>query len=562
MNKIWQVRDKKYNDVIKQLLYNRGISVDNKSVGDFLDPDFDRDFHDPELLPDFGVAIKRICQAIKSKEKIGIFADYDADGIPGAALLYKTLKVLGCQPVVYIPTRSGGYGFNKSGIDYLISAGGKLIISVDLGIREFELSEYIKKKGCDLIITDHHEPAENPPAGGPKALAVINSKTKFSKYPFRELCGAGVVFKIVQGLSKYYPKIIDERFLKWNLDLVAISTISDVVPLIDENRIIAKFGLKVLRKTKNIGLQKLYSQAKILAEKIDAYTVGFQIGPRINAPGRIDHATGSFEILITDDKKVAENLATHLDEQNQIRQDQMEKIFSEAVKEIEKNDLIKNKIIILFNKHWQKGVIGPVANRIVEKYMRPTILFTSEKSDLSGSARSISGFNIIEALENCKKYLTSFGGHTGAAGVHLKEKNFQKFSENIISFANKNISDELLLAKIMIDLVLDPKRISIGQFKNLEKLEPFGLGNPRPVFLTENLELISHRTVGKENKHLQLRFKYGKSWLKGVIFNHDLDLQLITIGNRYDVVYVPKVNFWNGAHYIDLQIIDIKKHEK
>lgn len=558
MNKIWQVRNKKYDDVIKQLLFNRGISVDNKSIETFLEPDFDKDFHDPSQLPDFEVAIKRICEAVEKKEKIGIFADYDADGIPGAALLYKTFKVLGCQPIVYIPTRSDGYGFNKLGIDYLISAGCKLIISVDLGIREFELCEYTKKKNCDLIITDHHEPAEKIP----KALAVINPKIQSSKYPFCELSGAGVVFKIIQGLSNKYPKVINERFLKWNLDLVAISTISDVVPLVDENRVIAKFGLKVLKKTKNIGLQALYNQAKISTEKLDAHTVGFQIGPRINAPGRIDHATGSFEILVTDNKKEAENLALQLDEKNQKRQDQMEKIFIEASKEIDNNKLTKNKIILLSNKNWQKGVIGPVANRISEKYMRPTILFSLEKSELSGSARSIQGFNIIDALEVCKKYLSSFGGHAGAAGVHLLEKNFQKFFENITVYANKYIPDEMLLPKIIIDLNLGSKRISIGQFRNLEKLEPFGLGNPRPIFLTENLELISRRTVGKEDKHLQLRFKHGNGFVKGVIFNHELNLEEVIVGNQYDLVYIPKVNFWNGSHYIDLQIIDIKKNEK
>ena len=297
MNKVWKLKPKKFDDVVSQLLYNRGILGDKINLADvekFLNPDFAKDFFQPKLLPDFPAAIKRIKMAVDGKEKIGIYADYDADGIPGAALLYKTLQKLGLKPEIYIPTRASGYGFNQAGIDYLIDAGCKLIISVDLGIREVKFARYILGKKVDLIITDHHEPGDELP----KALAVVNPKRADSKYPFRELCGAGVVFKVVQGLAEVYSKIIDEKFLKWNLDLVAISTISDVVPLISENRTIAKFGLLVLRKTNNIGLQELYKVSAIDERKIDAYTVGFQIGPRINAPGRLDHATASFRLLV------------------------------------------------------------------------------------------------------------------------------------------------------------------------------------------------------------------------------------------------------------------------
>jgi len=557
MEKIWEVKEKKYDDVFQQLLYNRGIigdKADSKDLEKFLNPDFEQDFFDPELLPDFSAAIKRIKYAIDNKEKIGIYADYDADGIPGAALLFKALTVLGVSPEVYIPTRMEGYGFNQEGIDHLINLGCKLIISVDLGIRELKFAKYILNKKIDLIITDHHEPDDKLP----EAVAVVNPKRAESKYPFRELCGAGVVFKIIQGLGKIYQKIIDEKFLKWNLDLVAISTISDVVPLISENRIIAKFGLKVLSKTKNIGLQELYKISNIDQNKIDAYTVGFQIGPRINAPGRLDRATESFKLLTTNDINQAYESARHLQLKNEKRQIEMDKIFESASKIIERKNLMSNKIIIIKHSDWQKGIIGPVASRLVEKYSRPVIILSESAELLDGSCRSVSGFNITKALSSAEKYLLGFGGHAGAAGLHLESKNYDQFENSMISYAEKNILADDLKPKLKIDLELQKNKIRISLFKELENLEPFGLGNPRPVFLTSNIKLISHRLVGRDNKHLQLKFSDGTNEIKGVIFNHDVEVKNLSSGLSYDIVYQPGVNFWNGKNWIDLRIIDFK----
>jgi len=561
MGKTWTILPKKFNDVLQQLLYNRGIisqSENDKKIESFLSPNFETDFHDPELLPDFHSAINRISEAIKNNEIIGVYADYDADGIPGAALFFRALSALGCKPLVYIPTRVQGYGFNQSGIDYLIDSGCKLIISVDLGIREIEYAKYLAKKKIDLIITDHHEPGDIVP----NALAVVNPKLESSKYPFRELCGTGVVFKIIQALGKIYPEVITEKFLKWNLDLVAISTISDVVPLVDENRVISYFGLKVLSKTRNIGLQQLYRVAEIDQSKIDAFNVGFQVGPRINAPGRLDHATASFELLVTEDKNKAYELALHLQSKNEKRQEAMDKIFQSATKKIIDLNLNKDNIIIVSDKNWQKGVIGPVASRLVEKFSLPVIVLSEDGDMLDGSCRSISSFDITKALEFCSKYLDGFGGHSGAAGVHLKKANLSKFTDAMIKYAKKNIKDEDLLPKLIIDLELQREKISINLFRSLEKLEPFGLGNSRPIFLTRNLRLISHRLVGKGDKHLQLKFTDGIAEYKGVVFNHDLDMKNISTGSEYDIVYQPGLNFWNGKNWIDLRIIDLKISEK
>lgn len=561
MDKVWQIRETKFDDILMQLLFNRGIIGENGKKSDiekFLAPNFDKDFHLSNTLPGYEPAIERIKKAIENKEKIGIFADYDADGIPGAAFLYKTLVLFNITPEVYIPNRDVGYGFNQKGLDFLIDRGCSLIISIDLGIREFDLAEYLWDKKIDLIITDHHIPDKNLP----KALSVVNPKITNSKYPFSELSGAGVVYKLIWGLRNEYPQIITESFLKWNLDLIAISTISDVVPLIDENRIIAKFGLKVLKKSKNIGLGAIYNQAGIDPEKIDSYVVGFQIGPRINAPGRLEHATISFEVLISDDLTEVKDLASKLEKQNILRQKMMEKILIDVEATIKKNNLLKNKILVLGSKSWNKGVIGPVASNVVEKFCRPVILFSEEKDKFVGSARSISGFNIVKAIDELKEFTLGFGGHAGAAGIQIKKVDFSIFSKKIVQLAEKKISEEDLKPKLKIDLELPKDKINISTFKKILDLEPFGLGNPRPVFITEKIQLLSHRYVGKDEKHLQLIFSAGNRKVKGIVFNHQKSHCSIGSQKFYDIVYAPSLNFWNGKWWPDLQIIDFKESVK
>jgi single-stranded-DNA-specific exonuclease len=561
MNKIWQIKESKFSDILTQLLFNRGIIDDNdknSKIDKFLYPNFDQDFHSPGSLPGYKKAIERIKSAIDNREKVGIYADYDADGIPGAAFLYKTFLLFGIIPEVYIPTREIGYGFNQEGLDHLINKGCQLIISIDLGIKEFDLADYLQEKDIDLIITDHHIPDKKLP----EAISVINPKIPGSRYPFSELSGAGVVFKLVQGLKEEYPKIITDSFLKWNLDLIAISTISDVVPLIDENRIIAKFGLKVLQKSKNIGIRAIYEQAGINPEKIDSYTVGFQIGPRINAPGRLDHATVSFEALIVDSLPEAKNLVSKLEKQNSQRQEMMEKIMIDANRLIKKGNLLKDKILVLSSKSWNKGVIGPVASNIVEKIYRPTILFCEEDNKFVGSARSIPGFNIVEAISEVDKFTLGYGGHAGAAGVQINKKDFNNFSKKLKKFVNKKLSEKDLQPKLIIDLELSKDKINISTFKKISDLEPFGLGNPRPIFVTKNIELLTHRYVGKDEKHLQLQFLTGKQKIKGILFNHQKESIRIKNQNFYDIVYVPSLNFWNGKWWPDLQIIDFKESTK
>lgn len=545
----WKIAERKFDDIIDQLLFNRGILKNKKES--FFEPDFKKGLGDPFLLKNFSKAIERIRRAIENKEQIGIFADYDADGIPGAALLFRALKKIGVESTVYIPNRENGYGLSTEGIDYLIEKKCQLIITVDLGIRNFTEAEYCKKKKIDLIITDHHIPDKIIP----EALAVINPKIPGDHYPYKDLAGCGVAYKLVQGLSKYYPKELNDSFLKWNLDLVAISTICDVVPLSEENRVLAKYGMIVLIKTKNIGLLALLTVAGIKKEDINTYVVGFQIGPRINAPGRMDHATKSFELLVTDDEKESLELANWLNEKNDSRQKAMAECEKEALLKIEKGKLLVNNLVIV-SGNWPKGVIGPTANRLVEKVNRPVILFVEEGGNFVGSARSISDINILELLSSVKEYIYKFGGHKGAAGLTVKKNDFKKMYEKIILFANSKIKPKDLIKKINIDVSVEPKELTINLFEKIQKFEPFGFGNSKPIFCLKKVELVNKRLVGKDEKHLSFTTKKDNNFFKSIIFNHKKDT--IEENKFYDIVFNLNLDTWNGNRKLSFNIIDVR----
>lgn len=551
---IWAIAEKKFDNIFDQILFNRGvISIGSDTEkDDFLCPDFSK-LHDPFSMKNLKKATERIEKARKNNEIVGIFADYDADGIPGAALLYKALTKIGIKAYVYIPSREGGYGLSNEGINYLQNKKCSLIVTVDLGIRNFLEALYCKKIGIDLIITDHHTPDEKIP----KALVVINPKIAGDKYPFSELSGAGVAYKLIQGLSKTFPNEINESFLKWNLDLASISTISDVVPLLGENRILASFGLRVLKKTKNIGLVELYKTAKIDPENINTYSVGFQIAPRINAPGRMDHATKSFELLVTEDKEEANSLALWLEEKNNNRQVVMEETGIDAVSKIKKHNLAQNNVIVVTGD-WNKGVIGPVASRLCEKYSRPVIMLAKDGKSYSGSARSVEGVNILELVEKSKKYLERFGGHKGACGLTVSKDKFEIFLSSVIKNANKIIKQEQLLKKIKIDIVIELSNLDIKLYENLKKLEPFGMGNPKPIFMIESIEIIEKRVVGSDEKHLSIKFKKNNREIRAIFFSGNIKEGKIEIHNLYDVVFTLDLDTWQGRRELKLNIIDIK----
>lgn len=554
----WVVAKRKFEDLIDQLLYNRGVfdKKDDKLAELFFYPDFQKDLPDPFLMKNLEKAVLRIKKAKEQNETVGIFADYDADGIPGAALLYKALTKIGLKTVVYIPNRESGYGLSKEGIDYLVSSKCSLIITVDLGIRSIKEAEYCKEIGLDLVITDHHLPGKEIP----DIETLINPKQQGDKYPFKELCGCGVAYKLVQGLSNIYPKVIDESFLKWNLDLVAISSICDVVPLNGENRILAKFGLRVLQKTRNLGLCELISEAQLEKSVLTAYHVGFQLGPRINAPGRIDHATKSFELLITDDQGEARELASWLNQKNEERQAAMEVTQREAIQKVSDQGLDRNKIIIIAGK-WPKGVIGPSASKLVEKYNRPVILFSEEKESLTGSARSVPGVNIVLLFEKVSDTIYKFGGHKGAAGITVKKDQYDLFVKNILHIAQSFISSDDLVKKIKVDCPVEIHELTKGLYEKLLLFEPFGMENSKPVFLLNDINFSSSKFVGKGSDHLSSLTCKGSSKIKSIYFNFPYEKDMIRQDKCYDIVFNLSLDEWQGNANLSFNIIDLRAHD-
>lgn len=552
----WMVYPKKTDDIIEQLLINRGI--DPKNRDQFLNPDYMRDLLDPFLIKGMDRAVELIKKTIDNKEKIGIFADYDADGIPGAALFYKVLELYDAKEAeVYIPSRSEGYGLNEKGIEELYAKGCKLLVSIDLGITNRKQIEYAKKLGMKVIVTDHHEVQKKM---YPKNADVVIHTHISRKYKNNDLAGGAVVYKIAQALGKKYGKP-DNKELKWLLDLPAISTICDIVPLIGENRVIAKYGLLVLSKTKNVGLNSLYKYARIDKKNVDSYIVGFQIGPRINAPGRLAHGRLSYDLLVSDNEDKAMKIAKKLDDTNKKRQKSLDEVIKKAQKQIEEKNLDKEKVIVVVGKNWPQGVVGLVSSRITDKYNRPSIILSEEKGFLRGSARSIDAFHLVDNLKKADKFLLSFGGHAKAAGLSLDEKDFKNFYKKITALGRKKIKDSDLLRVIKIDAKLAVSELTLGLEKDIRKFEPFGLGNSRPVFMLKNVQVVDTRWVGKEKKHLKIKLKHKSSTkiIDGICFNAIDKFEDIRRSSTINLVFTLSENVWRGQRKLDLMIIDMKK---
>lgn len=548
----WIVAKRKTKDITKQILINRGI----KEFDKFINPDFSRDMLDASKINDIDKAAKIIFWAKENNKKIGIFADYDADGVPGAALLAKLFEKLEIKYGIYIPTRNEGYGLSKKGIEKLRKEGAEILITVDLGITGRKEVEFAKKLGMKIIITDHHEIIDELIPNNADALV----HTHLSKeYKNKDLAGGAVVYKIIQYLAKKYHSL-NESDTKWLLDLPAICTICDMVPLIGENRVIAKFGLVVLSKTKNIGLKKIYAVAQIDEKNITTYHVGFLIGPRINAPGRITDASNSFLLLTTKDKHEAVNIANKLNNINIQRQKTLDELIEKATCIINKEDLEKNKIILIKGNNWPLGIIGLVSSRITEKYNRPSIVFTQADGVLRGSARSIDDFEIINLLEKTKDILISYGGHAKAAGVVLEEKNWQRFFEKACQIAKKEIADCALKRKIKIDVVLDDSNINMSLVNQINKLEPYGFGNPRPIFELDNLEVVQIKKIGKKLNHLKLKLKSDKNKkiFDAIYFNCIEKINLLSEGIKINIVFYLEKNIWNGKISIQFNLLDFK----
>lgn len=562
-NKIWEFRQQndsqleaeiasKFNlcPLTAKVILNRGINTDEEIMR-FLEPSI-KNFYDPFLLKDMSKAVKRITDAISGNEKIVIYGDYDVDGITSTSILLSYLSKFSKNIDFYIPDRiEEGYGLSINSIDKLISKGVNLIVTVDCGITAVEEVEYIKKNGIDVIITDHHECKDVIPS----ALAIVNPKQKDCTYPFKELAGVGVVFKLVQALAQKMKvrDVIDEY-----IEIVALGTVADVVPLLDENRIIVRHGLKKIVNTQSQGIKALINISGLHGKPITTTSIGYILAPRINAAGRIGDARKGVALFLCTDKEEAEQIAIELDQDNKNRQQTENIILNEALEMVANDpEMKKQKILVLASEGWHHGVIGIVASRITEKFHKPAILISLDGEDGKGSGRSISSFNLFEALMHCAPLLGKFGGHELAVGLSLSKENISQFRKEINDFADAVLSEEDFCPKVKIDGEISKDDVNLFFSNQLKTLEPFGIGNPCPVFLYNGLKIIDCKTVG-EDKHIKLRMEDEGLYIDSIGFNLGELAPKLDIFDKVDVVCAVETNVWNGQEKMQLNIKDVR----
>ena len=559
MNKKWEYYGKEDEKVEKiqqefglsrllsTILVNKGLET-KEEIEVFLNPTR-KDFHDPYLMPDMEIAVKRIIQAIENQEKVIIYGDYDVDGITSITVLKKFLSDRGLEVDSYIPNRlDEGYGLNKAAIDKIVSEGYQLMITVDCGISGIDEIDYANSLGLETIVTDHHEPAEVLP----KALAVVDAKRKDNQYPNNQLAGVGVVFKLTQAISQVY-NLEEKEYLKY-LDIVCVGTISDIVPLVDENRVIAKLGLKLVEVTKNIGLKALLTS--IGYKRIDSSAISFGVAPRINACGRMGHEQEALKLFLTDNIVEATDITKKLNEYNKERQDIEKRIFEEVLVKIEKGEKDK-PCIVLADENWHHGVIGIVSSKITEMFFKPSILICIEGENGKGSGRSIPGFDLHDALTRCKDSLEKFGGHEMAVGLTLKSNKFEEFKNKFEEIAIEEKTSEIVPI-INVDGIITLKDLNRKTIEELKLLEPFGDSNKEPLFVYKNLKIDSIRAL-TEGKHLKLTLRDINYRINAIGFNLGYLVDEYRIGDKIDLVGTIEINSFNGIESIQLNIKDIMK---
>ena len=559
MNKKWECYEidekelkefmQKYNlnELLARVLINKGIT--NKEDIDLFMSPTRKDFHNPFLMPDMEIAVNRILKAIGNNEKIIIYGDYDADGITSITVLKSFLEERGLEVDSYIPNRlDEGYGLNKEAIKKIFDDGHRLMITVDCGISGIDEVDYANSLGMEVLITDHHEPAQTLP----NALAVVDAKRKDNEYPFNQLAGVGVVFKLIQAIS-IKLNLDEKEYLKY-LDIVCIGTISDIVPLVDENRVIAKLGLKLVNQTRNIGLKALLEVVGF--KDIDSGAISFGVAPRINACGRMGHEQIALDLFLSKDYDTAKKLAIKLNEYNTERQSIEKRIFDEAKEKIE-NEEKDNACIIVGGEGWHHGIIGIVASKVTDMYFKPSILICFEKDIGKGSGRSIPGFDLHEALMNCSTELEKFGGHAMAVGVTVARDKFDEFKEKLEEYA-KQCDIDKLVPIINIDSEIQLKNIDIDSVKSLKMLEPFGEANKTPLFLFKNLKINSIRALS-EGKHLKLTLKEDNFMINAIGFNMGDLSEKYLLDDKVDVVGSLEINSFNGNESIQIVMKDLRK---
>lgn len=562
--KVWKVTETSDNSaaqlakqlgislLLSRLLVNRGLT-DPEVAKAFLAPDLSQ-LHDPFQFRDMKRAIERIVQAVQNREQILVYGDYDVDGITSISVIIRVLgKLLPGKLLYYIPKRlEEGYGLHLTSLAKALSKGVRLIITVDCGISAIDEADYLKAQGIDIIITDHHE----PPPQLPDAYAIINPKIAGSGYPFGQLAGVGVTFKLLQGLATYFPELQDK--LLENLDLVALGTVADIVPLLGENRILVKYGLSRLAKTQNMGLQALLQTAGLKDREINAGHISFILAPRINAVGRMGNPSYGVKLFTTNDPLNASDLAKELDKENQARQEVENQVLQDALAQIQLNPgLLEEHSLVLSGESWHLGVIGIVASKLVDIYNKPVILIGMDGEEGRGSGRSISGFNLFEAIEACSSYLIKFGGHEFAAGITVSRENITSFTKAFQEFSKARLTKDDLIPFLKIESLVDPNHINLDLTRELSRLAPCGPANPTPVLGCKALNLVEYRNVGENGKHIKIKVAKSDSVFEGIGFNMGSVQAELASTREVDLAFSLEENHWNGSSQIQLNIKDI-----
>ncbi len=542
--------------VLAELLIKRGIETKEKAIG-FLYPKL-KELHDPFLLPDMDMAIRRIERALGNKERILIYGDYDVDGTTAVSLVYKFFRGITSNIDYYIPDRyDEGYGISFQGIDYAVETGVKLIISLDCGIKAVSKVAYAKEKGIDFIICDHHMPDDQLP----DAVAVVDAKRLDSTYPYSDLSGCGVGFKLVHAFSQRngYPFSDIEPLL----DLVAVSIASDIVPLTGENRILMYHGLKQLNSNPSFGLRGIIEICGLQRKHITVNDIVFKIGPRINASGRMMNGKEAVDLMIENDMTSAREKSKNIDKYNEDRRELDKKITDEAIAYIDNHiDIIQQKSIVIYNETWHKGIVGIVASRLTEKYYRPAVVLTKSGEMISGSARSVPGFDVYKAIESCRDILENFGGHTYAAGLTLREKNLKAFTERFNMLSFDGVEARMMLPQITVDAEISLSQITPALINGLDLFNPFGPENENPIFLTREVyDAGNSRLVGKESRHIKLEIvdKTTDRPFPGIAFSQHNFYQRIKAGLPVDICYTIEENRHGANSFTQLIIRDIKE---